>query len=127
MAITIALICIPFLGALGLEKVFSTGLNKKTQEQLLIAFGMTGGLSLLLVIFAGLLNYKGAVDERLPEWLISAVRADRQSLLRGDALRSFLLITISGGTIYFLLKEKVSSFLGAGILIVLIDFRSLCC
>lgn len=122
MAITIALICMPLLGALGLEKLFSAGLNNKTQKQLLIAFGITGGLSLFFVLFAGILSYKGIVDERLPEWLISAIRADRQSLLRGDALRSFLLITISAGAIYFMLKEKVSLIIGAGILTLLMFF-----
>ena len=122
MAITIALITMPFLGALGLEKLFSTGLNPKTQKQLLIAFGATGGLSLLLVIFAGMFSYEGAVDGQLPEWLISAIRADRQSLLRGDALRSFLLIAVSGGVIFLMLKEKLTTILGAGLLTLFMFF-----
>lgn len=122
MAITIALITMPFLGALGLEKLFSSGLNRKTQKQLLIAFGATGGVSLLLVIFAGMFSYEGAVDGQLPEWLISAIRADRQNLLRGDALRSFLLIAVSGGVIFFMLKDKLSTILGAGLLTLFMFF-----
>jgi hypothetical protein len=122
MAITIALITMPFLGALGLEKLFSTGINPKTQRQLLIALGTTGGLSLLLVVFAGMLSYQGAVDGQLPDWLLAAIRADRQRLLRGDALRSFLLIAMSGGVIFFMLKDKLSHVVGAGLLMLFMFF-----
>ena len=122
MSITIALVCMPLLGAFGLERLFSEGLNQKTQKQLFIALGATGGLSLLFVLFAGMFTFEGAVDGQLPEWLVSAIRTDRQSLLRGDALRSFVLIALSGGAIFFILKEKLSTVIGAGILIFLMSF-----
>lgn len=122
MAITIALICMPILGALGLEKLFKTGLNQKTKKQLLIAFGITGGLSLLFAVFAGMFSYNGTVDGQLPEWLLSPIKADRQSLMRGDALRSFALITASGVIVYLILKEKLKIVLGAGLLILLMFF-----
>ncbi len=122
MAITIALITMPILGALGLEKLFSTGLNQKTQKQLLIAFGITGGISLLFAVFAGMFSYDGAVDGQLPDWLLSAIKADRQSLLRGDAFRSFALITVSSVVIYLILKEKVSTMIGASLLILFMFF-----
>jgi hypothetical protein len=122
MAITIALICMPLLGAMGLEKLFSTGLNKKTQKQLLIAFGVTGGISLLFALLAGMFSYNGSVDDRLPEWLLSAIKADRQSLLRGDAFRSFALISASMILIYLTLKEKVSVVIGSSLLILFMFF-----
>jgi len=122
MAITIALICMPLLGAMGLEKLFRDGLNKKTQKQLFIAFGATGGLSLLFVLLAGIFTYEGAVDGQLPEWLLSAIRADRQSLLRGDALRSLALIAASGLIVYVVLKEKLQTTIGAGLLILFMFF-----
>jgi len=122
MAITIALICMPLLGALGLEKLLASGMNPKTQKQLLIALGVTGGFTLLLAIFSGMLSYQGTVDERLPEWLVPAIRIDRQSLLRGDALRSFALIMASAALIYFMLKDKLSTTIGAGLLIIFMFF-----
>ena len=122
MAIVIALICMPFLGALGLEKLFKTGINQKTQKQLLIAFGITGGLSLLFALFAGMFSYRGAVDDQLPEWLLAAIRADRQSLLTSDALRSLALITGAGGIIYSSLKQKLDSTIAIGLLALLMFF-----
>ncbi|MEL7001351.1 MAG: YfhO family protein, partial [Bacteroidota bacterium] len=114
MASSIALVLIPLLAFLALEKIFNSNLDKKLQKRLLIAFGVTGGLALLCFVLAGLGTYRGAVDARLaesfPEWYISALRDVRKSLLRIDAIRSVFFITCAGAVIYFHLKNKLSAF-----------------
>lgn len=114
MAACIALMTIPLMAFLSLEKLLSTKFDKKVQKQLFIAFGITGGLALISFILAGIGSYRGAVDARLvesfPNWYISALREVRQSLLRIDAFRSFFFITVAAASIYFFLKGKFSSF-----------------
>lgn len=111
MAIIIALLAIPLLGFLGLEKLIAAPFSKGNQKKLLIALISTGGLALVFIVIAGIFNYSAPVDNQLgnvPEWYISAIRADRESLMRGDAFRSLFFILIFVVALYFYLKSKLS-------------------
>ena len=121
-ALIISIFCMILLGMMGLEKIIGLGLNKKTQKDLFIAFGITGGFCLLAAIFANIGNYHAPIDERInvPDWYLEAIRDDRAALLRSDALRSFFLIAISFGAIYFMLKHKLSPKWALPIIIILI-------
>lgn len=126
MSIYISLLSMPLLGFIGLEKLFQTGLNAKTRKGFFLALGISGGICLLLFLFAGMFSYQGAVDSQLssyPSWYLSALRADREAMLRGDALRSLIFIALSAGLIWFYLKGKLNStFAVLGIsLFILID------
>jgi len=109
-ALIISIFCMILLGMMGLEKIIGLGLNKKTQKDLFIAFSITGGFCLLAAIFANIGDYHAPIDERInvPDWYLEAIREDRAALLRSDALRSFFLIAITFGAIYFMLKQKLS-------------------
>ena len=112
MAVVIALLTMPLLGFLGLESLLSSNANaKEKQKKLLIATGVTAGICLLVIILSGIGNFKGVADTNytnLPDWFMTALRADRASLLRSDAFRSFMFIAIFAGLVFFYLKDKIS-------------------
>ncbi|WMJ73456.1 YfhO family protein [Cytophagaceae bacterium ABcell3] len=110
MVLVIALFTLPLTAALSLEKlIFDVKENnKELLKNLMVASGITGGIVLLVLLFSGSPSYVGSVDERLPEWLRSAIRSDRASLLRSDAWRSLLLILFAAGLVFFYVKKKLS-------------------
>lgn len=99
---------ISLLGMLAIEKLLSNDFTKAIQKKLFIAFGATGGLALLLGLFAGALTYRGAIDSQIQEVILDAVRADRKSFFRADALRAFGFIAVFGVLLYLYATEKVS-------------------
>jgi len=124
MAITIALFSMPLLGFIGLERMFQLSWNKKIQKDLFIAFGITAGFCLLAALFGGIFSYSGPSDARLtsqyPNWLLSALRDTRESLLRADAFRSFFFISSTLVVIFFYLKGRINERLSIGIMSVLV-------
>ncbi len=127
MALGITLFAIPVLGCLGLENLFQQNKNKKAVKNLLIALAVTGGLCLLLVLFAGIFGFRGAVDGSLPDWLVSPIQEDRKAMLRSSAFRSLVFILLAAGLIFAALKEKINYlWVGIGIvLLMVIDLWSL--
>lgn len=109
MAITIALICMPLLGFLALERVLQAGWTKAIQKYLLIAAGITGGICLLIWLFAGSGDYSGLRDSQLPEPLINALEADREDMRTSDALRSLIFVLLAGAILFLYLKKTASS------------------
>ena len=109
--LVIAIFTIPFLGMLALRNVFNGSTSKKDIiKGIKIAAGITGGLALLFVIFPKLAgSYLSSVELSIgfPEWLTSALIADRQKLLQNDALRSFLLIAAAAGLILAFIHDKL--------------------
>ncbi|GAB4247545.1 MAG: YfhO family protein [Ekhidna sp.] len=123
--ILLAIFGIAALASLGLDKVLKEG--KSMQKQLLYALVITGGFALLAAIFAGAGRYSAPVDETLlaqqtPQWFVDALREDRASLLRKDALRSAFYVILAGMLVYLMIKERISKKLG---LITLLAFSML--
>lgn len=108
-ALIIILFVMPLLGFMGLEKLFSNELTKEVKKKLLIAFAATGGVCLLVVVFAGLGSYSREGESQLPAWFLKALQADRRSLMRDDALRSFAFIVSIFITLYFNVAKKIST------------------
>lgn len=106
MAITIALICMPLMGFLALEKLISMEWNKQTQKALYISAGITVGICLLIWITAGAGDYTGIRDSQLPKPLVSALEADRQDMRTSDAWRSTIFVLLAAAVI-FLYKQKI--------------------
>lgn len=106
-AIIMPILAMNLLGFIGLEKVLSQEWNPKTKRQLFIALGSTGGLALLLWLFAGIFSYRGAVDAQLPDWLLAPLREDRQSLFKASALAAFFLTGITFAGIWFTLNKRI--------------------
>lgn len=110
--IIIPVFCMVLSGFMGLERLVSDGWNSQTRKNFFIAVGITGGFALLCVLFAGIGSYKGAIDERLasyPAWFLEALRADRASLLRMDALRTLFFVVSFASVLFFWLRNKLSA------------------
>jgi hypothetical protein len=91
-ALIIILFAMPLLGMLGLEKILELNLDKTARKKLYIALGATGGLCLLVILFAGAVDVSRLGEDQLPAWFTKAIHADRIGIIRGDALRSLLFI-----------------------------------
>ncbi len=117
------LIAMPLLGMLGLERLLSLNYDKEVKRRVLIAFASTGGLCLLLWMFAGMFSFTKEFEAQLPAWFSDALADDRKSLFRGDALRSFFFILIVFAALYFDAHRKISAvgFYAFLILVITID------
>jgi hypothetical protein len=104
----IILFAMPLLGMLGLERLWSSGLDKRAKKKLLIVFASTGGFCFLFILFAGLFDFTNAGEAQFPPWFIDALKDDRKSLLRSDAFRSLAFITGTFILIYFDVHKKIS-------------------
>ena len=118
------LFAMPLLGLIGLETLWSSRLDKANRRKLLIAFGATGGLCLVLALFGGLFfDFIKDSEAQLEDWFTNALAEDRQSLLQSDAFRSFAFILVVFVVIWFELYRKISpvAFYVFFILVVTID------
>lgn len=122
-ALAMAFLAMPLLGLLGLEKIFEKGVNAEIKKKLWIALGLTGGVCLLLLLFGGMLAFTREGEEALPNWFLSALRDDRESLMRSDAFRSLAFIAAIFIVIYFNLMKKLAPWIISGFIafMVMID------
>jgi hypothetical protein len=122
--IVMTIIAIQLLGMVGLEEWFRNSSIKNRKKTLFYSLGITGGILFLLILYSGIGGFRGPVDEHLsanvPQWFIDALRSDRSSLLRKDAFRNLVFIAITGGVLWFSLKQKISPMLTMTILVALI-------
>jgi hypothetical protein len=109
MTLVIAEFCIPLLGFLALRDIFNGKTTKKDiLRGLKIAAGITGGFTLLLIIFPGIAgSFLSQNEGGVPEWLKTALISDRKFLLRSDALRSLVFILLSSGIILGFIFDKL--------------------
>jgi hypothetical protein len=125
-AVTMALTMTPIFLAGGAALALQTLLTerpsfKAIQRPFLIAFGLTGGVALLLALLGGsLLDFKSPNDEAMfgPQAvdLLRALQEDRASLLQTDAFRAFFVIALAAGLIWLFLQNKIK----AGLLLPLL-------
>ncbi len=129
MALVILQFTMPILGFLALDRILKINQNKTVvMRATTIAFIVTGGFCLLCWLFPGVAgNFVSSGDSGYDARIASAFAADRASLLRSDALVSFLLILASAALIYWMYRAKEESrrdnrsiLVGAGICVMLI-------
>lgn len=124
MILVIAQFCIPLLGILALRDIFNgTVAGKEIKKSLQIAAGITGGFLLLVLIIPGIAgSFLISYESQFPDWLKTALIADRKELLRGDALRSLVFILMSAGVIFGYvtgkLKKELSVILIGGLILI---------
>ena len=117
MAIVILQWALPWLAVAGLsafvDSLEASGESEPEKaaktKKLYIAGGIVGGLALLFAIIPSLAgDFISANDAQLPEdlkkALYNAILADRESMLQGDAMRSFILIAIAVAALFALSK-----------------------
>jgi hypothetical protein len=136
MAIVIAQLCMPVLALLALENILKSKENKeKLKKNLLVAFGITGGVCLVVMLISGSFDFSSSGDVKMLEnfksmtgdagfaqQIMDAIVSDRESLMRSDAFRSFLFIALVAGMVYFYLLGKIKEnvvVIGAAALIFL--------
>lgn len=146
MAMVIASLTIPTLGFLGLREVYlKPQLIREKNWKFFAAFGLTGGISLLFYLFPGtFFNFISEVDlgnllqqkqqaiqqnaaqaaqvSTYFDGILINLKAARTSLLRADAFRSFALILIASGSIWFYATNKLAGkylIWGLGLLIII--------
>jgi hypothetical protein len=103
MILVVAEFAIPLLGIVALNEISKGNFNKKEIFRgLKWSFIITGGITLLFAVLPGIFdNFYAETDYNssgklvFPDWLMPGIINDRKELLRNDALRSFLLITLA--------------------------------
>ena len=111
MALTILQVTVPMLGFLVLDRIIKGQYDKKSFYKAgLIAYGLTAGFCLICTIIPGIAgSFTGASDAGQPDILVNALSADRQTLLKKDALRSLILISAVFGLILWAYNSKTPS------------------
>ncbi len=133
MTLVIAELTIPLLGILALKEITGKGRDRKRSlKELSIALGITAGLILFIMAFAGsFFNFSAQSDGQLlqagfPQQLINSLEQDRLSLLRSEAFRSLIFILLASVAIWSIISSKIKKEFAfiALILLVTIDMWS---
>jgi hypothetical protein len=110
MALVIAQVTMAALAVLALKEVFDNKGDRKIYlKPVYMAAGISGGLCLIVALFGGaLMSFSGAVDAQIqyPE-MLAAIVSDRKSMLSSDAWRSFILIALAAGALWYYVNNNV--------------------
>lgn len=125
----VAEITMPLLGFLAIKTIMDKEVDKKKViNSIYISAGITAGICLILALLGKtLFNFASPNDEQifsqLPEWLSAGIIADRISMLRGDAFRSFVFIVLGAGLLWLYVNEKLKTgwFIGIFALLIVCD------
>lgn len=134
MILILAEFAIPVLAILAVDKLFKNPdiLKQKiklafvkteisVQNAFFIAFGLTGGLSLIYFLVPDLTSFVGAGDEGIFEQIAKSngeqvaqrfmdnVEVARIALFKADAIRSFFFIVLAATTVWLYLKSKINN------------------
>ncbi|MBR4804007.1 MAG: hypothetical protein IK032_05160 [Bacteroidales bacterium] len=119
MSLVIANVAMVILAVLALKAVFDRGAEnapdqKKLNRGLYISAGITAGLCLIFIVFAGSFSYSGLSDEQMAQqygqnwpFIEETLMNDRKSLLMGDSFRSLALIVLAAGAIWLFVNQKI--------------------
>jgi hypothetical protein len=130
--LVIVSLVVPILGFLGLKNFIKEKDTSQARKQLKKAFYIVGGICLFFVLFPGMFfDFSSPVDQQYlsqgyPQWLVDLLREDRQVLMRTDAFRSLVFITLAFFGLWFYSKNKLKTqylYVLVGVLI-LIDLWS---
>jgi len=126
MALVLASMAIPVLSFMGLKTLIDKPELLKTDTKwFLIAFGLTGGVSLLFALFPNIADIysflspmeqqqigaqiqQGGEQAQMYQLLESNLIAARQSLLTADAWRTFIFILLGSASIWFYAQGKLA-------------------
>jgi hypothetical protein len=125
MTLVIAEFSMPMLGIIALNNILTGKVDKPVWlKGLQWSFIITAGISLIFALLPGIAgDFTCPTDAmRYPDWLMDSVIADRKTMLRSDAFRSFIFIALAGGALYLWHSKKLKSNFLIGILGILILF-----
>ena len=130
-------LCIPLMGFIGLQRFFSSQVDRTEKWKALKNSSIIlGGLSLLFLVFGTtLFDFSGKADQQLlnqqgGQQFVNALQKDRQDLFLADTLRSLIFIALIAGSFWLYIRQKINKkavFLITGLLIVIdlasVDYR----
>lgn len=101
MALVVLQFCVPLLGIYTLDRIMKEEIpHRQVVKSVWTAFGITAGFCLIAALFPAIAgNFTGAADGGMQDVIVKALQEDRQRLLRVDAWRSFLFITMAAALI----------------------------
>ena len=105
------------MSLLTIKEIYNRSIDsKKFFKSLKYSFFITGGLSLLFVIIPRLAgNFRGSYDEILihnmgwPQEFIDTLVSDRRSLVRTDAFRTLLFVSLASATLWAFWTKKLKA------------------
>ncbi len=99
MILVVVELTVPLMAMLALNKVFNSEIDKEQLKKALTrTLYIVGGVALLFLVLGGsLLSFSSPTDAQmgLPQDVISAMEAERGSMLRADAVRSFVFVFLT--------------------------------
>ena len=116
-------LCVPILALLAIREATTSEDKAAMLKKLKLAFYITGGLTLILIVYPQmLLSFKQSDqaifvshlaqalkgDTNSAENIVKALVSDRVSLERTDAIRSLIFILIAFGIMWAFIKQKIS-------------------
>lgn len=117
MILVIAQWCVPVLMALTLQQIWvsqptvgsaTPEERKRFMRSLRNALYIVGGITLFFALFGPMLmSFSGPADAQLPEDVQRAMRLERASMLRSDAVRSLALVMAAAGAVWLFYSRKI--------------------
>jgi hypothetical protein len=122
--LAVAELCFPVLGFLAVHEAINSTDKEATLKKLMIAFGITGGITLIIWLLPELfLSFKTNAhqdfvstmsqaiggDTPFANVIANALIQDRAHLASADALRSLIFIVIAFGLLWAVLKQKINA------------------
>ncbi len=126
MIMIIAQIAMVFLAFITLKDLLNSKIHiTERKNALKKGFFITAGTGLFFLLLGPtLFKFSSPVDSQLQaDWLVEAIRDDRQSKFQGDLIRSILFISLAAGTLwlYYINKIKGKTVLYLITLFIIID------
>ncbi len=116
MALVVASLTMVTLGILAIKKIVDAHKNgnelllAEQRKSLLISASIVSAILLFFALFGGtLLDFKAAGDANLPQVLVDALRADRESLFLSDVWRSFGFVVATFLLLFVYMKKGFKS------------------
>ncbi|MBR5476213.1 MAG: hypothetical protein IKV17_05280 [Bacteroidaceae bacterium] len=110
MALVIASLTMVTLGILAVKRVVEANDEEKKmlRSRLLYSAAIVGGILIVFALFGGsMFNFSGASDAGLPDVLVKALRADRESMFIADVWRSFTFVAVAAALLYIYLVNRI--------------------
>ena len=112
--LVVAEITMPLLGFLGLQRIINGEVEwRKLRTSLFIAGGVTAGICLLAALFAGSYSMASSYDAQwkgqVPGWLYNAILDERVAMLKADAWRSLIFVSLGFGLVFWYAWSRIKN------------------
>ncbi|MDD3877988.1 MAG: hypothetical protein PHT69_15305 [Bacteroidales bacterium] len=122
MTLIIAEFCIPLLAFMGLNQLLrKPEIFSKSQRNLYIAFGLTGGLALIFYVMPStFFSFFSNAEYSSGTSSMSELESARISIFRAETLRTFIYIALAFGAIFLFSLKKINNYILVAVLGVLV-------